>query len=76
MGVLFSQVGSPQEFWDTVKGATWGWVIAAFVLSMVTKVGYAIALIGAFPKSLRCGLRPKRKSPWLRELGSAVRRRA
>lgn len=52
VGVLLSQVGSPQELWDTVKDASWGWVAAAFVFSMVTKVGYAVALMGAFPEKL------------------------
>jgi uncharacterized membrane protein YbhN (UPF0104 family) len=52
VGVLLSQVGSPQELWDTIKGASWGWVAAAFVISMATKVGYAIALIGAVPDKL------------------------
>src|SRR5690349_13321603 len=52
VGVLLSQVGSPQELWDTIKSASWGWVAAAFLLSMATKLGYAIALIGAVPNQL------------------------
>ena len=52
VGVLLSQVGSPEELWNTIKGASWGWVVLAFVLSMATKVGYAIALIGAVPDEL------------------------
>jgi undecaprenyl-diphosphatase len=47
--VLLGQVGSPQEMWDTIKNAQWGWVFLAFVLSLTTNVGYAIALFGTVP---------------------------
>ena len=48
-GVLLSQVGSPQELWDTVKNADWWLVVLAVVLSLATNIPYAIALMGCVP---------------------------
>ena len=48
-GVLLGQVGSPQEIWDTLRQATWGYVVLALVLSLATNVPYAIALMGCVP---------------------------
>ena len=48
-GVLLSQVGSPQELWDTVKNANWWLVVLALVLSLATNIPYAIALMGCVP---------------------------
>jgi uncharacterized membrane protein YbhN (UPF0104 family) len=52
VGALLSQLGSPQELWDTVKHAEWLWVVVAAALSMATNVGYAVALFGAVPGRL------------------------
>jgi uncharacterized membrane protein YbhN (UPF0104 family)/tRNA A-37 threonylcarbamoyl transferase component Bud32 len=50
--VLLGQIGSPQELWDTLKNADWVYVLIAFVLSMLTNFGYAIALMGTVPRRL------------------------
>lgn len=50
--VLLGQIGSPQELYDTLKNADWWYVVLAFVLSMLTNFGYAIALMGTVPKRL------------------------
>jgi undecaprenyl-diphosphatase len=47
--VLLGQVGSPQEIWDTMRDATWGYVVLALVLSLATNIPYAIALMGCVP---------------------------
>jgi undecaprenyl-diphosphatase len=47
--VLLGQVGSPQEIWDTVQGASWWLVVLALVLSLATNVPYALALMGCVP---------------------------
>jgi len=52
VGVLLSQLGSPQELWDTLQHADWSWVLVALALSMGTNVGFAIALFGAVPGRL------------------------
>lgn len=52
VGVLLSQLGSPQELWDTVKNAEWSWVLVALALSMGTNLGFTIALFGAVPGRL------------------------
>jgi undecaprenyl-diphosphatase len=52
VGVLLSQLGSPQELWDTLKNADFGWVLVALFLSIATNLGYAVALFGAVPGRL------------------------
>ena len=49
---LLSQVGSPQELWDTVKDATWYWLVIAFALSLSTNIAFAVALMGTVPTRL------------------------
>jgi undecaprenyl-diphosphatase len=46
---LLSQIGSPQELWNTLKDAEWYWLVIAFVISMSTNVAYAVALMGTVP---------------------------
>ncbi|HEV3351694.1 MAG TPA: lysylphosphatidylglycerol synthase domain-containing protein [Acidimicrobiales bacterium] len=52
ISVLLSELGSPQELWQTVKHAEWVYVFAALALSMATNVAFAIALFGAVPGRL------------------------
>jgi undecaprenyl-diphosphatase len=49
VGVLLSQVGDPATFWDSIKNATWGFVVLAFVLGMMCDVAYAFAFLGTVP---------------------------
>src|SRR5437764_2056474 len=46
IGALLSQVGSPEELYNTIKNAQWGWAFVALVISMVTNIPYAISLMG------------------------------
>jgi len=48
-GALLSQVGDPADLWDTVTRAKWEWLAVAFILSMSTNIGFAIALMGTVP---------------------------
>lgn len=50
--VMLGQMGSPAELWDTLQTANWWYVVLAFVLSMTTNIGYAIALMGCIPRRL------------------------
>ncbi|MBV8235074.1 MAG: flippase-like domain-containing protein [Acidimicrobiia bacterium] len=52
VGVLLSQLGSPQELWETVQHAQWLWVVVALALSLSTDVGFAVAMFGAVPGRL------------------------
>jgi uncharacterized membrane protein YbhN (UPF0104 family)/tRNA A-37 threonylcarbamoyl transferase component Bud32 len=52
VSVLLSELGSPQELWQTVKHAEWLFVLLAAALSMATNIGYAVALFGAVPDRL------------------------
>jgi len=49
---LLSQVGDPQELWDTVTSADIGWLIVALVISLLTNFATAIALMGTVPINL------------------------
>jgi glycosyltransferase 2 family protein len=49
---LLSQVGSPQELWDTVTSADIGWLIVAMIISLLTNFATAIALMGTVPINL------------------------
>src|SRR5437764_8988022 len=46
IGALLSQVGSPEELYNTIKNAQWGWAFVALVISLATNVPYAISLMG------------------------------
>jgi len=45
-GALLGQVGDPAHVWNSLRHADVLWVITAFVLSMATNIGLAIALMG------------------------------
>jgi uncharacterized membrane protein YbhN (UPF0104 family) len=49
---LLSQVGSPQELWDTITNADIFWLIVALVISLLTNFATAIALMGTVPINL------------------------
>ena len=49
---LLSQVGSPQELWDTITSADLGWLIVAMFISLLTNFATAIALMGTVPINL------------------------
>jgi uncharacterized membrane protein YbhN (UPF0104 family) len=46
---LLSQVGSPQELWDTITSADIWWLIVAMIISLATNFATAIALMGTVP---------------------------
>jgi undecaprenyl-diphosphatase len=46
---LLSQVGSPQELWDTITSANLWWLILAMVISLLTNFATAVALMGTVP---------------------------
>ncbi len=46
---LLSQIGDPEEFWDTISSADWWWLALAMVLSLSTNFATAIALMGTVP---------------------------
>ncbi len=49
---LLSQVGSPQELWDTVTSADIWWLLLAMIVSLATNFATAIALMGTVPINL------------------------
>ena len=49
---LLSQIGDPAEFWDTIKGAEWGWLAIALTVSFLTNFATAVSLMGCVPMSL------------------------
>jgi undecaprenyl-diphosphatase len=49
IGALLSQVGSPQELWDTVTSANIWWLVVALLISFATNIATAIALMGTVP---------------------------
>jgi len=49
ISVLLSQVGSPQELWDTITNASPAWLTVAIVVSFATNCATAIALMGTVP---------------------------
>src|SRR5262245_32883731 len=50
--VLVIQIGSIGALWGTVSRAESGWLLGALALSLVTNVGFAIALMGTVPVRL------------------------
>jgi undecaprenyl-diphosphatase len=46
---LLSQIGDPEEFWNTIKDADWAWLAAALVVSFFTNFATAISLMGTVP---------------------------
>ena len=49
---LLSQVGDPEEFYNTIKNAEWGWIALALVVSFLTNFATAVSLMGTVPISL------------------------
>ena len=49
VAALLSQVGDPQELWDTMAAADWEWVSLAIVVSLLTNFSTAMALMGSVP---------------------------
>lgn len=49
ISALLSQVGDPQELWDTVTHADAGWLIVAIIVSFATNIATAVALMGTVP---------------------------
>ncbi len=52
ISALLSQVGDPQELWDTVTNADLGWLTIAILVSFATNIATAIALMGTVPVRL------------------------
>ena len=52
IGVLFSQVGDPGVFWDTISSANVGYLALAFLLDFSTTAAFAIAFMGTVPQRL------------------------
>ena len=46
---LLSRIGDPETFWQTIRDATWGWVVLALVAALLTNVAFAIAFLGTVP---------------------------
>ena len=55
IAALLSQVGSPQELWDTMSQADWWWIGLATTVSMLTNFATAIALMGSVPIRIPLG---------------------
>jgi undecaprenyl-diphosphatase len=55
ISALLSQVGSPEELWNTIKDASWSYALLAFILSMATNVPYGISLMGTVTNKLPLG---------------------
>ncbi len=49
---LLSQVGNPEEFYDTISSADWVWLAVALVISFLTNFATAISLMGCVPINL------------------------
>jgi uncharacterized membrane protein YbhN (UPF0104 family)/tRNA A-37 threonylcarbamoyl transferase component Bud32 len=52
---LLGAVGDPSKLLDSLRSADASWIALAFVLTMVTNVGYAFALMGAVKRKLPLG---------------------
>jgi glycosyltransferase 2 family protein len=50
--VLLGRIGSPSELWDTLRQATWGWVLLAVVAALATNVAFAVAFLGTVPQRM------------------------
>lgn len=52
VAALLAQVGDPQELWDTMAEAEWSWISLAIVVSLLTNVATAVALMGSVTKRI------------------------
>jgi len=55
IAVLLSRIGSPQELWNTIKDASWGYVVLAIVATLATNVAFAVAFLGTVPTRIAFG---------------------
>ena len=55
IAALLSQVGSPQELWDTIQGANWWWVALALALALSSYVLYGVAMLGTVSAPIPLG---------------------
>ena len=46
---LLSQVGDPEEFWDTISSANWWWLTLALIISFGANIATAVSLMGTVP---------------------------
>jgi undecaprenyl-diphosphatase len=49
---LLSQVGDPEQFWNTISSADWAWLAVALVVSFLTNFATAFSLMGCVPINL------------------------
>jgi undecaprenyl-diphosphatase len=49
---LLSQIGDPEDFWNTIKNADWGWLAVALVISFLTNYATTFSLMGCVPITL------------------------
>jgi undecaprenyl-diphosphatase len=49
IAVLLSRVGDPVVFWETIRDASWGYVLLSFALGILTDVAFAVAFLGTVP---------------------------
>src|SRR6185369_7664699 len=49
---LLSQIGDPEEFYNTIKDANFAWLAVALVISFLTNFATAVSLSGCVPINL------------------------
>lgn len=49
VAVLFSRIGDPGEFWDSISDANWWYVVLALVLGILTDAAFGITFLGNVP---------------------------
>jgi glycosyltransferase 2 family protein len=49
VGFLLSRIGDPEQFWNSVRDASWEYVLLAFALGMLTDAAFAVAFLGTVP---------------------------
>ena len=47
--IILLRIGDPAELWHTLQHATWGWLVLALVVSLLTSIPFAVAFIGTVP---------------------------
>jgi len=52
VGALLIDVGDPVDVVDTMRHASWGWLLLAFVVALAANVAYAVALQGTVRRRL------------------------
>jgi len=55
LAAIMSQVGSPEELWDTITSASWEWMLLGLVVSMCVSFPAALALMGSVLHPLPLG---------------------